>query len=70
MARSDDVLAELARAGVLVEGTLAGATKPRLPEESFIAEVQAASEQGAAEKLEAILERWGRVSLEPLGPRG
>jgi hypothetical protein len=70
LARSDDVLAELARTGVLVEGTLAGTTKPGLPEASFIAEVEAASEQEAVDKLRAILGAWGPVSLEPLGAWG
>jgi len=61
--RADDVLMALSHAGVLVEGSLAGATKPRLPEHSFIAEVAASSEQEALDKLREILAPLGEVAL-------
>jgi hypothetical protein len=65
IAPSDEIAERLDEAGIHVK-----ATSKRLPQGSFIAEVDAASEVQAIQALRRALQPWGEVPLESLGRRG
>ena len=66
IALTDDMAERLSRAGIHLKTATAAAG----PQDSFVAEVDAASEVQALHALRRALEPWGEVPLEPLGRRG
>lgn len=69
--RTPELVEALTRAGIETRGSLFGepATSD-LPEESFIAALDASSELEAVGQLREVLGSGGQVGLEPLGPAG
>ena len=65
IAPNDEIGARLNEAGIHIK-----AATRALPQDSFIAEVDAPSEVRALQDLRRALEPWGEVPLEPLGRRG
>jgi hypothetical protein len=69
--RTPELVTALTRAGIASRGSVVGEPPTRdLPEESFIAEVEAVDELDAVARLREVLESRGQVGLEPLGPAG
>ena len=69
--RTPDLVEALTQVGIETRGSVVGepATKG-LPEESFIAELEASNELEAVGELRQVLGEDRRVGLEPLGPAG
>jgi len=69
--RTPQLVEALTQAGIETRGSLVGepATSD-LPEESFIAELEAASELEATGRLREVLGYESQIGLEPLGPAG
>ena len=65
VAPTDEIADRLDEAGIEVK-----AASRRLPQGSFIAEVDAAGEVQALQALRRALAPWGEIPLEPLGRRG
>jgi hypothetical protein len=69
--RTPELVTALTQAGIDARGSVVGEPPTRdLPEESFIAEVEAVDELDAVARLREVLEYRGQVGLEPLGPAG
>jgi hypothetical protein len=66
IALTDEMAERLSRAGIHLKAASAAAG----PQDSFVAEVDAAGEVQALQALRRALEPWGEVPLEPLGRRG
>ena len=69
--RTPKLVEALTQAGIETRGSLVGEPASRdLPEESFIAEIEAADELDASRQLREVLGYRGQIGLEPLGPAG
>jgi hypothetical protein len=69
--RTPQLVEALARAGIETRGSVLGEPATRdLPEESFIAEVEAPDELEAVRQLRQLVGDDSQVGLEPLGPAG
>ena len=69
--RTPQLVEALARAGIETRGSVVGEPATRdLPEESFIAEVEAPNELEAVRQLRPLVGDDPQIGLEPLGPAG
>lgn len=69
--RTPELVEALAQAGIATRGSVVGEPPTRdLPEESFIAELEASNELEAVEQLRQVLGHEGQLGVEPLGPTG
>src|SRR5215210_8977034 len=69
--RTPELVEALAQAGIATRGSVVGEPATRdLPEESFIAELEASNELEAVGQLRQVLGDEGQIGVEPLGPPG